>query len=195
MPSALAIAVGPKPLRSHFAHPDRIYRSGPAFAGIDAVRLRPGDALHLALFPKIGLELGEYPQHVEEALPRGCAGVDRLFSRLQGDATLPEVVDDVLQVAQRTGKPIDPGHDQRIPLAQELKQRRQLLPTLGAGAGDLLGSHHGAAGGCERGMLDRQVLVDRRNAGLSVDHGTKCLKTVDVDWITYRNSGVNGFET
>src|SRR5258705_10844350 len=110
MPSALAIAVGPKPLRSHFAHPDRIYRSGPAFAGIVAVRLRPGDALHLALFPKIGLELGEYPQHVGEALPRRCAGVDRLFSRLQGDATLPEDVDDVLQVAQRTGKPIDLGH-------------------------------------------------------------------------------------
>jgi hypothetical protein len=82
-----------------------------------------------------------------------------------------------------------------VPLAQELKQRRQLLPPFSAGAGHLLGPHHSAAGGGERGMLDRQVLVDRRNASVSVDHDAKCLKTVDVDWITYRNSRVNGFET
>src|SRR6267378_284149 len=126
MPSALAIAVGPKPLRSHFAHPDRIYRSGPAFAGIDAGRLRPGDALHLALFPKIGLELGEYPQHVEEALPGGGGSVDRLLGRLQDDATLPQVVDDVLQVTHRAGEPVYSSNDQRVALAQKLKQRRQL---------------------------------------------------------------------
>src|SRR5712672_4652103 len=99
MPSALAMAVGPNALRLHLAHPDRIYRGRPAFADIDAVRLRPGDAFQLALFPEVGLELGEHPQHVEEALPRGRAGVDRLLGGLQGDATPSEVMDDVLQVA------------------------------------------------------------------------------------------------
>jgi hypothetical protein len=88
MPSALAMAAGPKPLCFHFT-----------LAGIDAVRLRSGDAFHLALFPEIGLELGKHPQHVEEALPRGRPGVDRLLGGLQGDATPSEVMDDVLQVA------------------------------------------------------------------------------------------------
>ncbi|SRR5258706_10055434 len=104
-------------------------------------------------------------------------------------------MDDILQVAWGAGEPVYSSNDQRVALAQELKQGGQLLPAFSAGAGHLLGSHDGAPDSGERGMLDRQVLVDRRNASVSVDHGAKCLKTVYRDWITYRNRGVNRFET
>ena len=106
MPSALAIAVGPKPLRFHLSHRNCVYGGAPA--AVDARGLRFGNALKLAFLAQVRFEFGKDAENIEKALPRGCAGVDRLFSRLQGDATLPEVVDDVLQVAQRTGKPVDP---------------------------------------------------------------------------------------
>jgi hypothetical protein len=57
------------------------------------------DSERLAFAPKISFELGEHPGHVEEALARGSAGIDRLFGRLQGDAALLKVVDDILEVA------------------------------------------------------------------------------------------------
>ena len=44
-------------------------------------RLR--DAFQLAFFAKIGLELSEHTQHVEEGLPRGSAGIYRLLGGLQ----------------------------------------------------------------------------------------------------------------
>jgi hypothetical protein len=53
----------------------------------------------LAFAPEIIFELGEHPEHVEEALARGSAVVDRLLSRLEGDAALLKVVDDIFEVA------------------------------------------------------------------------------------------------
>jgi hypothetical protein len=44
----------------------RLYRGRTAL--VDAGCLRLGNALELALAPQIRLELGEHPQHVEEAL-------------------------------------------------------------------------------------------------------------------------------
>jgi hypothetical protein len=44
-------------------------------------RLGLGDALNLVLAPEVGLELGEYTQHVEEALP-GIRAIDRLLCGL-----------------------------------------------------------------------------------------------------------------
>jgi hypothetical protein len=51
----------------------------PALAGVDPALLRGLDAVELALPAETGLELGEDAQHVEEALTRRAARVDRLF--------------------------------------------------------------------------------------------------------------------
>jgi hypothetical protein len=42
-----------------------------------------GDALQLPLAAKVGLELGEHAEHVQEAFAGGRAGVDRLLRGLQ----------------------------------------------------------------------------------------------------------------
>jgi hypothetical protein len=53
---------------------------------VDAGCLRLGDALKLALAAKVGLELGEHAEHVEEALAGGSAGVDGLLGLLEAGA-------------------------------------------------------------------------------------------------------------
>src|SRR5260221_13808652 len=45
---------------------------------VDAGRLCLSDAFQLTFFAKVGLELGEHPQHVEESLARGSPGIYRL---------------------------------------------------------------------------------------------------------------------
>jgi hypothetical protein len=45
-------------------------------------------------------ELGEYAKHVEEGLAGGGARTDRLLSRAQSNASLPQLMDDVLQIPQ-----------------------------------------------------------------------------------------------
>ena len=61
-------------------------------------------SLKLAFFAQVGLELGEHAQHVEEALARRGAGVDRLLSRLEGRALGLHSSDDVLKIADDCGR-------------------------------------------------------------------------------------------
>jgi hypothetical protein len=70
-------------------------------------------------------------------------------------------VDDVLEVPERAGEPVDAGDDQGVASAQEVEQEPHLGPPLARGAAPLLRPDHPAAGGAERGLLDREVLVDR----------------------------------
>jgi hypothetical protein len=72
MPSALAMAVAPRPC-AFISHRRHVYRSLAAL--IDASRLGPGDAFELALAAQI-FELRKRSQHVQEASPGGS--VDRL---------------------------------------------------------------------------------------------------------------------
>jgi hypothetical protein len=48
---------------------------------------------------------------------------------------------------------------------------RQFFPPVGAGAGHLLGADHIATSRLQRRSLDRQVLINGRNARISVEHG------------------------
>jgi len=81
-------------------------------------------------------------------------------------------VDDVLEVLERAGEPVDPGDHERVALAQEVEQNLELRPAVARGAAPLLGPDHLAAGRSERGLLDREVLVDRRHPGVAVEgHG------------------------
>jgi hypothetical protein len=63
-----------------------------------AGRLGFGDALELPLATQVGFKLREHPQHVEEALAGGRAGVDRLLARLERCAARADLAYDVLQV-------------------------------------------------------------------------------------------------
>jgi hypothetical protein len=47
---------------------------------------------------QIRLELREHPQHVEEAVAGGSAGVNRLLGRLEGRPARPHRADDVLEI-------------------------------------------------------------------------------------------------
>jgi hypothetical protein len=60
---------------------------------------------------------------------------------------LSKLVDDVLQVTQGRGEPINSCDHQRVALAQELEQGLQFFPPLGARAENLLIPDDGAAGG------------------------------------------------
>jgi hypothetical protein len=57
-----------------------------------------GDALELALFTQVGLELGEHPQHVQEAFSGRGTGVDWLLRGLEGGALRLQGAHDVLKV-------------------------------------------------------------------------------------------------
>ena len=76
-----------------------------------ALRLKCGDALHLALPAEVGLEFGKDPQHVKEALPGCGGGVHLLLCHQQVRALLPERPDDVLKVGYGTGQPVNAGYD------------------------------------------------------------------------------------
>jgi hypothetical protein len=66
--------------------------AGAPLAGIDSVRFGSRDTFHLALAPEIGRK---HARHVEELSARRGAGVDRPFDRLEGNAALSKVGDDV----------------------------------------------------------------------------------------------------
>ena len=66
-------------------------------AGVNAAELGSLDPLKLALATKIGFELGEDTQHVEEGFAGCSRGIDRLFRRTQGHAALFQIMDDILQ--------------------------------------------------------------------------------------------------
>jgi hypothetical protein len=69
----------------------------------------PWQCFQLPLAPQVCLELGEDPEHVEEALAGGRAGIDRLLGRLQTVAAGPHGANDVLKVSDAPGEAIDAG--------------------------------------------------------------------------------------
>src|SRR3954470_5951819 len=105
MPRALAIFDGPMPFALSCCT-DGINRCGTAL--VDTGSLGLGDAFHLSLFAQVGLELREHPEHIEEALAGRAAGIDRLLGGLQRGALRLHGPNDVLQVSDAAGEPVDP---------------------------------------------------------------------------------------
>jgi hypothetical protein len=65
---------------------------------VDAAHLGGSDTFELPLAAQIGLEFGEYAEHVEEGFAGRGAGVDRLLGRLERNALGLQLLHDVLQV-------------------------------------------------------------------------------------------------
>ena len=149
------------------AHLSRVDRGHPTL--VDAGSLGLGNALELALLAQVGFELGEHPQHVEEGLAGGGAGIDGLLGGAQRDASGLEGAHDILQVADGPGQAVDPRHHQLITGPHEVHEGGKLRTALASGARHLLGPDHRAARGTERGILDRKVLVGGGNASVAIE--------------------------
>ena len=72
-----------------------------------ALPLRGGDLVADPLAGDLALELGEGQQHVERQPAHGGRGVELLGHRDERDAAAVEHLDDLGEVAQRAGQPVD----------------------------------------------------------------------------------------
>src|SRR5262249_20834770 len=105
---------GAQPLRPQFTHLRGLYGGLPA--PVDASGLGLGDAFKLTLTAQVRFEFGEHPEHIEEALSGGRAGIDRLFRRFERCAAGLHLAHDVLKVADAAGETIDPSDHENVAL-------------------------------------------------------------------------------
>ena len=133
---------------AHFADGVRVAGAQAGIAA-DAAALACGvQAGFGALGDQRPLELGDGTQHLqgEHALRRG--GIDRIAQAAEMRAAGLELLDDGQQMADRTGKAVEPDHDQRFAGGDVAQQARQHRPAA-VGAGGVLLEHGGAAGGAQ----------------------------------------------
>ena len=119
----------------------------------------------------LALELGEHAQELDEHPADGGGGVERLGRGSEGDAGVVEAGEQVQQVGQAAGEPVDPVDQQHvIPSGLRCPQGPlQVRPLRGrSGRVVAVGGHQGPAGlgldvGGQRGLLgvdgERLVLV------------------------------------
>ncbi len=153
------------PCRLHRAHHSSV--DGRLAASVAPLGLRLGDAFSLALFPQVGFELGENPQHVEERLASGSSGVDRLLGAGQGRALVPDGADDGLQVGDGAGKTVDASDYQHVVGSEKVEDQLQHGAAGGAGARRLLLPDNTALGSLEGRDLDRDVLIKGADTSIS----------------------------
>jgi hypothetical protein len=110
-------------------------------------------------------------------LPAAVPVSTRLLGRLQRDAAGLQLVHDVLEVFQRSRQAINAGDDKRVTGAQELEQCLEFGAAVATRAARFLGADHLAARRLECGVLDRKVLIEGRDPGVTVNRhtGAKCL--------------------
>src|SRR5262249_9767953 len=122
---------------------------------VDAGGLGFGDAFELAFFAQVGLELGKDAEHVEKALAGRGRGIDWLLCDSKDYASGLECADDVLQIADRAGEPVDSSDHKFVTLAHEFQQQLKFGAAVAAGAGRFFHSNYSAPG-CFKGcFLDR----------------------------------------
>lgn len=77
---------------------------------------------------------------------RRTVRVDGLLRGPQGHAPRLQLMDDVLQVLDAAGEPVDARDHQRVARTKKLQQRRQLAPALQPRPAHFFGADHVAAG-------------------------------------------------
>ena len=82
---------------------------------------------------------------------------------------------DVLEVLHRARQAVDAGDDEGVALIQKLDQYLQLGAAAAARAACLLGADDLASGRIQRGTLGGEILVDRGDASVAVEHGCPVL--------------------
>ena len=105
-------------------------------------------------------------------MPAAVPSVDRLLGRFQRDAAGLQLVHDVLEIFQRTRQAINAGDDKRVTGTRELEQCPEFGAAVATRAARFLGADHLAARRLERGVLDRKVLIEGRDPGVSIDRHT-----------------------
>jgi hypothetical protein len=80
----------------------------------------------LTFFAKVGLELGEHAQHVEEGLPRGSACIYRLLGGLQAGTLGLYGANNILKITDAPSLPVDPGDHQHVTGAKKIQHRLKL---------------------------------------------------------------------
>jgi hypothetical protein len=75
---------------------------------------------------------------------------------------------DVLQVADGSRQAIDARHDEHVALADEIKKDAKLGAALARRSRHLLGADDVTAGRVEGLLLNREILIDRADARVSV---------------------------
>lgn len=98
-------------------HLDRINRR--LLSPVHATDFGGSNDRHLSLATQVGFKFREYTQHIKKGFTGSTVGVDRLFSRLEGNTTCLQRVDEVLKVFNAACQAVNPCHHERIPLPQK----------------------------------------------------------------------------
>ena len=112
-------------LRMQAKNFNRVYRRLPP--SIDPAPFRCGDALKLTFAAEVRFKLREDAEHIEERFSGRASRVDRLLSGLQHDAVRLEIENNILEIFDAAGKPIDSRDDERI--ARPCWQRDKVNPV------------------------------------------------------------------
>src|SRR5262249_38216017 len=112
-------------------------------------------ASKLAFFAQVGLEFGKDAEHVKETLSGSGRGIDWLLCDPKDYASGLECADDVLQIADRAGEPVDPSDHKLVALAHEFQPQVQVGASVAAGAGSFFHPDYPAPSCFKGRFLDR----------------------------------------
>jgi hypothetical protein len=116
-------------LLRHLALVTRQHRWSATVAAAGPGRSQPGGR---AFADQVAFQLGQGGEHMEDELPAGGGGVDRLLQAPEPDTTVGELTDGVDQVAQRAPEAVELPHHEGVARAQLVQE---LLEGGAVGAG------------------------------------------------------------
>ncbi len=115
-----------------------------------------------AFSDEIPFELGQGGEDMEHEPATGRGGVDRLLQRSEPDTSLPQCLQLVDQMPDRSPEPVEPPHDESVAWSELIEQLGELRPVLER-SGHCVDPHPVAAGSVQRVELQRRVLIGRRH--------------------------------
>jgi len=119
-----------------------------------------------ALADELALELRERAEDVEDELPAGARGVDRLGEEAESDLSLLEELNEVDEVAEAAAQPIELPDDDGVPRAEVVEHLRE-LGTIGPRTARVVDEQAGAADSAQGVDLEVGVLIDGRDPAVA----------------------------
>ncbi len=133
---------------------------------VNATRLSGADALELALAPEIVSNLAKTPSISRNAFPAavpvstGCSVAFNATPLALSSCTIP-----CRSFSERASRSM---RVERVAGEQKIEQDLQFSTTVAARAARLLGTDHLTTRRRQCGMLDREILIEDRDAGIAV---------------------------